>query len=236
MAFDTSSRMEDFMPVHSRIAWQAVIAGSVLALSFYLLLALLGSAIGFSLSDKVSAQGLSFGAVVYAIVVTVGCLFLGGYVASQLTTGESKIEGGMYGIFVWATVFTILVGLTVSGVRVGFNAMVGAATEGKTAMGAPREDWEAVAERNGISKQQIEEAKLKAKDASAKAKVTEESQDQHVATDTTTRMAWYAFLGAWLSMMAAVAGGYLGSGPASRLFTVWTERTDHDRRAPTVHA
>jgi hypothetical protein len=236
MAVDTSSRVEDRMPVHSRIAWQAVIAGSVLALSFYLLLALLGSAIGFSLSDKVSAQGLNSGAVVYAIVVTAGCLFLGGYVASQLTTGESKIEGSMYGIFVWATVFTILVGLTVLGVRVGFNAMVGAATEGKMATDAPREDWEAVAERNGISKQQIEEAKQRAKDAPAKAKATEDPQNQQVVTDTATRMAWYTFLGAWLSMMAAVAGGYLGSGPASRLFTVWTERMDHDKRAPTVHA
>ena len=134
------------MPVRSRIAWPAIVAGSVLALSMYLLLALLGSAIGFSVGDKVSAHSLSVGAGVYAIVVTAACLFLGGCVASQLTTGENKVEGALYGIFVWAVVLAMLLWLTASGVKVGYNAMVGVATAGTLATSnTSQADWEASA-------------------------------------------------------------------------------------------
>ena len=38
---------EDLIPVRSRITWGAILAGSVLALSLYFLLALLGGAVGF---------------------------------------------------------------------------------------------------------------------------------------------------------------------------------------------
>jgi hypothetical protein len=238
LAIESTARTDDLVPVRSRIAWPAIIAGSVLALSLYLLLALLGAAVGFSVGDRASAQSLGSGAAIYAIAVTVVCLFVGGYVASQLTTGENKVEGALYGIFVWAAVFALLLWLTASGVRVGFNAMVGVATAGTVAADNTQPgDWEALAERNGISKQQIEEAKQRAKDAPASVQaVAENPQNRQAAADAATRVTWYAFFGAWLSMMAAAAGGYVGSGPTPRVFAVWADRTDHDRRVPAVHA
>lgn len=235
MSFVTTARSEDLVPVRSRIAWPAVIAGSVLALSLYLLLALLGAALGFSISDKVSVQGLGTAAAVYAIAVTAVCLFIGGYVASQLTSGENKFEGVLYGVFVWATVFAMLLWLTVSGVRVGFTAMVGVATVGNV-VDVPREGWEAAAERNGITKQQIEEAKQRTKAAPTAVKAAEDPQNQQAVAEAATRVTWYTFLGVCLSMMTAAAGGYFGSGPPPRVFTFWTERKDHDKRAPTAHA
>ncbi|HEY1189822.1 MAG TPA: hypothetical protein VGE74_19390, partial [Gemmata sp.] len=93
MAAAGAVQKEELVPVRSRIAWPAIIGGSVLALSLYFLLALLGSTIGFSLGDKVSPHSLSVAAAAYVIVVTAGCLFLGGCVASQLTTGENEMEG-----------------------------------------------------------------------------------------------------------------------------------------------
>jgi hypothetical protein len=237
-AIDSTARTADWVGVRSRVAWQAIIAGSALALSLYLLLALLGAAIGFSVGDRASTHNIGTGAAVYAIAATAVCLFLGGYVASQLTTGENKVEGALYGIFVWAAVFALLLWLTASGVRVGFNAMVGVAAAGTVAADNTRPaDWEALAERNGITRQQIEEAKQRAKDAPAKAQAAaQDPQNQQEAADAATRVAWYAFLGAWLSMMAAAAGGYFGSGPALRVFSVWSDRNDYDRRSRAAHA
>ena len=207
-----------------------ILAGSVLALSLYFLLALLGSAVGFSISDKVTAHNLGNGAAVYAVVVTAVCLFFGGYVASQLTTGENKVEGSLYGIFVWATVLAMLMWLMASGVKVGFNSLIGIATAGKVAADNTRPgDWEASARQAGVPQERLDEWRQKAKDAPAAARqAAEDPQNQQAAADAATRVTWYAFFGAWVSMMAAAAGGYVGSGPTPHLFSVSQGRTRHD--------
>lgn len=232
MVTDTAVHAEDVVPVRSRISWGAVVAGSVLALSLYFLLALLGSAVGFSVGDRVNPHNLATGAAVYAIAVTAVCLFIGGYVASQLTTGENKVEGSLYGIFVWATVFALLLWLTATGVKVGFNAMVGVAAAGTVAADTTRSgDWEASARQAGIAQERIDELKARAKDAPASAKrAVEDPQNQQAAADAATRVTWYAFFGAWVSMMAAAAGGYIGSGPTLRLFAVSYGRAERDGR------
>jgi hypothetical protein len=226
----SSVQAEDLVPVRSRISWSAIVAGSVLALSLYFLLALLGSAIGLSVSDKVSGRTLNSGAAVYAIVVTAVCLFFGGYVASQLTTGENKIEGGLYGIFVWATVFAMLLWLMASGVKMGFNAVVGVATAGG-AVDARPVDWEAAARQAGVPPERIEEWKQKANAAPAARPAAEDPANQQAAADAATRATWYAFFGAWVSMMAAAGGGYLGSGPTLRLFAMSAGREPTGRPA-----
>lgn len=236
MATSVAIQTEDVVPVRSRIAWPAIVAGSVLALSLYFLLALLGGAIGFSIGDKVSARGLSVGAAVYAIAVTAVCLFLGGCVASQLTTGENKMEGALYGIFVWATVFALLMWMMASGVRVGFNAMVGVATAGTvTAANTTQADWEAGARQARVPQERIDEWKAQAKDAPAAAKqAAEDPENQKAAAEAATRVTWYAFLGAWVSMMAAAAGGYVGSGPTIRLLSISAAPLDTRAVAPRI--
>ena len=222
MTTNSPVQPEDVVPVRSRVSWPAILAGSVLALSLYFLLALLGVATGLSVGDKVSPHALGVGTVVYAVAVTALCLFLGGCVASQLTTGENKTEGALYGIFVWAVVFGLLLWLTAAGVRVGFNAVVGAATAGTVAAaGTPQAEWEAAARQAGVPAERIEEWKAKAKDAPAAAQqAAQNPANQQAAADAGTRAAWYAFLGAWLSMAAAAAGGYLGAGPTFRLLSI----------------
>ena len=223
-------QQEDLLPVRSRISWSAIIAGAVLALSLYFLLTLLGGAVGLSISDKVNSQNLGNGAVVYAIIVTAICLFVGGYVASQLTTGESKIEGSLYGIFVWATVSVMLLALMASGLRIGLSAMGGVASAGRaTVENTKQSDWEASARQAGVPQDRIEEWKQKAKDAPASARqAVEDPQNQQAAADAATRVTWYAFFGAWISMMAAAAGGYLGSGATVHVFSMWVGRESHN--------
>lgn len=231
--YTSSVQTEDLVPVRSRISWGAIVAGSVLALALYFLLTLFGGAIGFTISGSTTSQTLGIAAAVWAVLVTAVCLFIGGFVASQLTVGENKTEAMMYGLLVWAVVFAMLLWLMATGVRVGFNAMVGVATSGSavanaTAQNTTQEDWEAVARRAGFSQQQVDDVKQKAKDAPAQAKqaiddpATRQRAEAvaHDAGEAATKVTWYTFLGTLVSMLAAAAGGYVGAGPTFRIFAV----------------
>jgi len=231
MVSNSPVQTEDLVAVGSRIRWGAIVAGSVLSLALYFLLTLLGGAIGFSVSDRTTAQELGMAAAVWAIGVTAVCLFVGGFVSSQFTVGENKSEAAVYGLLVWAVVFGMLLWLMATGVRVGFNAMIGVATAGNAvvnvnAQNANSTDWESAALRAGFDRKQIDDVKQRVKDAPAQAQATIDESALRVKADVTAREAaqaattvtWLTFAGTLLSMLAAAAGGYVGSGPALRLF------------------
>ena len=233
MAIDTTVGAEDVMPVRSRISWAPILAGSVVALSLYFLLTLFGAALGFSISDKTTTQGLAIGAAVYAIVMTAVCLFIGGLVASQLSVGENKLEGALYGVLVWAVVFAMLMWLMATGVRSGFNAMVGVATAGAAVGNAAgqnmtQEDAEAAARKFGFDQKQIDDVKQKAKDTAAQTKATLEDPATKAKAEDAAKQAgvaaatvsWLTFAGTLVAMLAAVAGGRFGAGPTFQLFAM----------------
>lgn len=223
----------DAVEVRGRVSWGAIIAGSVLALALYFLLTLLGGAIGFSVSDKFDGRNIGFAAAAFAIAATAACLFVGGFAASQLTTGESRREGAVYGLLVWAAVFTMLLWLMATGVRAGFKAMVGVATAGTSAAGAAAQntsaaDFDDAARRAGYTPQQVEEFKQKVKNAPADAKAVADDpatrakaeQAAHDAGEVATRVTWWSFFGTLVSIAAAAAGGFVGSGPTLLVFRV----------------
>lgn len=244
---DAPVQPEDLVSVRTRISWGAIVAGSVLALALYFLLTLLGGAIGLSVGDKVDPRALGVGAAVYAIAITALCLFIGGIAASQLTAGENKREAAMYGLMVWAVVFAMLLWLMASGVRAGFNAMVGVATTTSAAANAAgqnttQEDWEAVARRAGFTDEQINSTRERVKNLPAEgrealnnpANKAKAEQVAHDVGDATTRVTWYTFLGTLISMLAAAAGGYVGAGPTFRLFNVPVARTAVAHRSDLI--
>jgi hypothetical protein len=216
-------------------------------LALYFLLTLLGGAIGFSVSDKFAGRDIGMAAAIYAIAVTAICLFAGGFMASQLTAGENKREAAVYGLLVWAVVFAMLLWLMATGVRAGFNSMVGVATAGSsvanaTAQNTTQGDFEDVARRAGYSQQQIDDFKQRAKNAPADAKAAAEDpatkaqaeQRAREASDVATRVTWWSFFGTLISMLAAGAGGYMGAGPTFRLFAVGARSSDgFGRTGPT---
>lgn len=233
MTKDTPVHAEDVIPVRSRISWGAIIAGSILALALYFLLTLLGAAVGLSINDRVSDRGLAIGAVVWAIVVTAGCLFLGGYVASQLTTGENKTEGVLYGLLVWGAMFAMLLFLMATGVRAGFNALVGLATPASNVAANPNANWEATARQRGATDADIERFRTSMNNAPAAVQdAFRNPENRQIVEENATRAAWYSFGGILVSMIAAALGGLVGAGPTFRLFTVQVRRdaTAFDRR------
>jgi hypothetical protein len=228
MTNDTPVQAEDVIPVRSRISWSAIVAGSLLALAVFFLLSLLGSAVGLSIHDNVNGRSLAIGAVVWAVLVTAAALFLGGFIASQMTTGENKIEGALYGLLVWALTFGLLLFMAAQGVKAGFSAMVGMANTTSNAQAIGGGTWEDTLRVMGVPPNEIDRVRSTIPDASAR---TREAANDQANQDLTARVAWYSFLGTLVSMLAAGIGGYAGSGPTLRLFTVRVQQpAAFDRR------
>lgn len=216
---DTSPRLEDMVSVGTRIRWGAILAGGMLALGVYFLLGILGTAVGLSISDRVQPTTLTTGAIIWAFLTTCVALFLGGMVASLFTTGENKVEAMLYGIVMWAFLFAVFVALGAMGIRAGFSAMI---ELNNTAQAATTQSWESEAQKAGVTAEQIEEWRTKLSgtpDAAAQAE-----QLRKTMSEAGTRITWYAFLGMWLSMMAAAGGAVVGAGPTFRLVTVTPSR------------
>jgi hypothetical protein len=224
MTNDTPVQAEDVIPVRSRVSWAAIVAGSLLALAAILVLNLLGTAIGLSIHDNVSGRTLAIGAVVWAVLVTAGSLFLGGFIASQMTTGENKAEGVLYGLLVWAITFGLVIFMAAQGLKAGISGIVGMANA-QTASGTT---WEDNLRNMGVPQNEIDRVRATIPDASARAN---DPANRQQVEDNATRAAWYAFLGTMIAMAAAAIGGYVGSGPTLRLFTIRVNRAaTFDRR------
>jgi hypothetical protein len=212
--------MEDLVPVTSRISWAAIFAGAVMALGVYLVLTLLGGAIGLSVNDDVSSGTLSTGAAIWAIVTTILALFVGGWVCSQCTVGENKMEAVVHGIIVWGVVLFMTLWLVGMGVQAGFAAMWGVANVTETAAAETTgAGWEAMARQAGVPQDQIDQWKS---DAASTSTAAADPANREQAEDYATAATWYTLLGTLLSMASAIGGAILGAGPTFRLLTVPT--------------
>lgn len=205
---------EDRSSVHTRISWGAIAAGVALALSIQFLLGILGAATGLSISDKVTGTTLQNGAMIWAVLTTITALFVGGVVVSLLTAGENKMEAFLSGVVMWAVFFAVLVFLGTAGVRGGITALAGISDATRTA-NAPA--WDVAAREAGVSDAQINEWRQKTNQVAEQAR---DPQTQKEAADAATRVTWYAFFAAWVSMIAAAGGAILGAGPTFRVINV----------------
>jgi hypothetical protein len=198
-----------------------VLAGSLLALATWFVLNLLGSAIGLSINDNVSGRSLAIGAVVWAVLATAGALFLGGFIASQLTTGENKVEGVLYGLLTWALVFGAIVFLAGRAANAGLTAMVGMANVSANAQNASGVTWDQNLKNMGVPEADIEKVRASIPNATARAnEVANNPEEQKRLEENATRAAWYSLLGTMIGLAAAALGGWVGAGPTLRLFTV----------------
>jgi hypothetical protein len=204
---------QDVLPVHSRVSWSAIFAGAITALAVYLLLSVLGVALGLSVSGTVGSTELGVGAAIWAVITTLLALFLGGWITSQCTVGENRMEAVIYGVILWGLVFAILLWLMASGVRLGFNAVIGlaSATPGavRTADRLTEEDLRAA----GFTQGQIDNFKEQFHQLRARVQELPAGRgDVNWAAQSATA-AWWTFGGILLSMLAAVGGAVAGAGP-----------------------
>lgn len=202
----------DLMPVHSRVSWGAVFAGTVVALAVYFLFSVLGVALGLSVTPHVQDRALGIGAAIWALASVLLSLFLGGWVTSQCTVGENPREALVYGVLTWGTLFAVLLWFMGMGVRVGFSAVMGAASTPAVTQ-AVNQMNDADLRAAGFSDEQITNFRnqfdqLRARSQNVPAELRSAAEDPRAV-----QAAWWTFGGVLLSMLAAIGGAVAGSGP-----------------------
>jgi len=129
MASDIGSpRATDLLAVKSRVSWGAIAAGAMVALSIYIVLSMLGVALGVEVAVRRADATPGSGTAIYSIVTLLLAMFFGGWATSRLAVGESKLEAVLYGLILWGVLFMGMVWLLSAGIRAGFGGMVGAAS------------------------------------------------------------------------------------------------------------
>src|SRR3954463_5206017 len=118
----------DLVGVRSRVSWGAIAAGAMVSLTIYIVLTMVGVALGIELAVRGAGDQVGAGAAIYSIVVLLLAMFFGGWATSRLAVGESKLEAVLYGLILWGVLFLGMVWLLASGMRTGFGALFGAAS------------------------------------------------------------------------------------------------------------
>lgn len=118
-----------------RVSWGAVLAGCVLALVTYLVLSILGTAIGLSTLDLVHQsrplEGFSTGTLVWLLVSTLVSIFVGGYVAGLFAISR----GALHGLLSWAITTLLTVWLLAGMVSSTLSATTGLVGKGLSLVG-----------------------------------------------------------------------------------------------------
>lgn len=211
-------RMEDVAGVRSRISWQAIIAGAVAAIAANLVFTMFFGAIGLTLTESgVRANAVGAGVLIAVLFSVIISLFIGGWVSTQLTAGETEREAVLYGILTWAAVVAISALFVGMGLRTGYFALVGGAVVvSQSPEVQTSSNWEQAAKNAGVPQQQIDSAK-----ASIDPNRAREANDptaQRRAEEAMIAASWAALVGVLFSMATAIGGALLGRGPALRLF------------------
>jgi predicted anti-sigma-YlaC factor YlaD len=200
-------------------------AGAVTALAFYLVLTMIGVALGLTIGPSVSLETMSLGAAIWAVVAVCLSMLVGGFVTTQLTAGETNAESLVHGVILWGAVVGIMLWLSASGVQGGFNAMLSIAYAGSNQDNFRDNTWEAAARRAGISQTRIDELKQTARQAVERPDTAEAQETRDKIRRNAAMVSWWALFGTLLSMGAAICGSWLGAGPTVRRM-VWP-RTPH---------
>jgi len=211
MANSEEVRVNDVLPVRSRVSWGALFAGLFVALTVYVLLAVLGAALGLSFADQFRADTLATAAGVWAIATLLIALFSGGCVTAQCTVGETKTEAVMYGVVLWGVMFALILWMSGSAMRAGIGGALIAANVVTGPENRPP-DWERAARDAGVSREQIDRMR-------ASMPTLEDVRNG------STEAAWWSFAGLLVSLGAAIGGALAGSGPTPFLRSVLFRQT-----------
>jgi hypothetical protein len=205
-------RVEDLLPVRSRLSWGAILGGAVVAMATYFLLTLLGGAIGLSISDNVEGDTLGISAAIWAVLSAVASFFIGGYITSRCAAGENRAEAMVHGVVMWGTMFAMLLWLLASGVQTGFSAMMGMASAGVEASQAM--NWERAARQAGVEQQQIDQWRQSAQNAAQAAQDPQQQQQAaEAATEAARQATWWTLAGTVLTLLSTIGGAVVGKGP-----------------------
>ncbi len=208
----------DLIGVRSRVSWGAIAAGAMVALTIYIVLTMVGVAMGIELAARGASDEVQAGAALYSIGVLLLAMFFGGWATSRLAVGESKLEAILYGMILWGVLFMGMVWLLAAGMRTGFVALFGTAS-GVYAIEGGRIDYDRVAadlKRAGIDDATVDKYRnyydrVRSSPVEA-ADVSRELGGDATAREAARRASWWSAVGILISLATVILGALIGSG------------------------
>lgn len=135
-----------------RIHWGGVWSGFLIAAGVFLLLGVLGLAVGITTADigldeDLNASALGTGAAIWSAVTLLIALFIGGMVATRSTMIYGRAAGVIEGVLIWVLALLALIYMAGSGIGLvtsGVMGTLGAAVKGATVVAATTVDADAI--------------------------------------------------------------------------------------------
>ena len=187
---NVSNLSETWSSVSTRVSWGAILAGAAVGLATYTMLAMLGLAIGLSVSNEAAADSVSIGAAIWTFITILAAMFFAGWVTTQCTVGENQKEAMLYGVIVWAVTSSLLLWMTAAGVGLGYHAVSNRSSVNDRAASANATTVDRTAQANEQNR--------------SNAEVDRRTRERMQAS------AWWTLGGMVLSIAAAIGGALLG--------------------------
>jgi hypothetical protein len=187
--------------VKSRVSWGALLAGAAVGIAIYSLLAILGIAVGLTVSEDASRDALSTGAAIWAFVSLLIAMFFAGWVATVCTVGENRTEAVLYGIIVWAVTSSLLLWSTAAGLSLGYSSVLSRTQREDAARAARTLEAET---SDGAATDDGDESR-----GDNNADRDRDDMDEETL-ERLQSASWWTFGGTFLSMLAAIGGALLG--------------------------
>lgn len=214
----------DLYGVASRVSWSAIIAGTVVAFACMLALTLFFGALGITMTDAGVREGtVGTGTLIAGIASVIISLFLGGWVAAQMTVGENRQEAILYGVLTWGAVMILSIAMVGMSVQVGVLAGVGGSIVVQNNERVP--NWETAALAGGVSQAQINEWKARTDPEAVRAAAADPANRARTR-ENAMYAAWIALVCTLLSMAACIGGSLVGRGVAFHLYPWRVTRED----------
>jgi hypothetical protein len=107
---------ENVLAVRNRVQWGPIIAGVLAAIVAFLLLTILGFALGASVLDPANTAGqIGTWAAIWGALSAIVAFFLGGWIAARTAAVDGAFAGVMNGLMVGAAGLLFIIWLTASG-------------------------------------------------------------------------------------------------------------------------
>lgn len=205
----------------SSLRWSSIIGGAVAALGIGALLYSLGLALGLTVLDPRDPDSLrpsSLFTGVWAVIVPLLALFVGGFVAARGAHALTRMSGALHGLVMWG--LTVVAGVWLLG-NIASTLVSTAATMG-------REGAAAWAER-GRAMPRPEPRD----EAAARQRMAEARRDALRVAEDAGKASWGVFGALLLGMVSAIGGALVGSGKWDRSRRRPVSR-HRDRQEPRV--
>jgi hypothetical protein len=206
-----------------RVRWGAVLAGLFTTISTFILLSILGLAIGASAyTPGEDLSGFGTGAGIWSAVSALVAFFVGGWIAARAAAVHGRGNGALNGAMVWIVMIPLALYLVSSGIGSTLRALGGVAATGieaaAPAVGQVAEDvtnlpgvtiqgLQATAEAAGQTLTEPDaRATVQAQVAAALPDVNQQQVDQVAETST-----WGTLIALLLGLGAALLGGLAGA-------------------------